>query len=141
MVRRELEQWFVSLSDGAPRLDRGLPNPRDPDLVRRVFFTDANGCIARAAWERVPFRDVGYAEDHVLARDMLAAGYAVTVPVSFLTAVRSATGIPTGLWIVPFESLAATSTATTANGPQCVPAITHVLSAPAPRRLRARAGD
>jgi rhamnosyltransferase len=76
MVRRELDQWFASLSDGGPRLERGLPSPDDPDLVRRVFFTDANGCIARAAWERVPFREVDYAEDHVLARDMLAAGYA-----------------------------------------------------------------
>ena len=76
MVRRELEQWFASLSDGGPRLDRGLPSPGDPDVVRRLFFTDANGCVARAALERVPFREVDYAEDHVLARDMLAAGYA-----------------------------------------------------------------
>jgi glycosyltransferase involved in cell wall biosynthesis len=77
MVRRELEEWFASLSaDGGPHLDRGLPSPGDPDLVRRLFFTDANGCAARAALERVPFREVAYAEDHLLARDMLAAGYA-----------------------------------------------------------------
>jgi GT2 family glycosyltransferase len=45
-------------------------------IGRRGFFTDANACIARRAWERVPFRDVAYAEDRVLAIDMLRAGYA-----------------------------------------------------------------
>jgi rhamnosyltransferase len=43
---------------------------------RRGFFTDANACILRSAWERVPFRDVPYAEDRALALDMLRAGYA-----------------------------------------------------------------
>jgi rhamnosyltransferase len=45
-------------------------------LGRRGFFTDANGCVARAAWESVPFRPVAYAEDHLLAHDMLRAGFA-----------------------------------------------------------------
>ncbi len=45
------------------------------------YFTDANGCVSRAAWERAPFREVAYAEDHLLAQDMLRAGYAkVYVP-------------------------------------------------------------
>jgi glycosyltransferase involved in cell wall biosynthesis len=80
-ARIELERWFASLSpDGSPRLEqlheheRGLPAI---ELIgRRGFFTDANACLARAAWERVPFRDVPYAEDRVLAIDMLRAGYA-----------------------------------------------------------------
>ena len=72
MVRRELDTWFDSL---APEV-RGLPDAADPGATRRLFFTDANGCVARAAWERVPFRDVAYAEDQLLARDMLDAGYA-----------------------------------------------------------------
>jgi glycosyltransferase involved in cell wall biosynthesis len=72
MVRRELDGWFDSL----PPEVRGLPDAEEPGATRRLFFTDANGCIARAAWEEVPFRDVAYAEDQLLARDMLAAGYA-----------------------------------------------------------------
>jgi rhamnosyltransferase len=77
MTRRELEGFFRSFSpEGLPRVDRA-DSPRDGGgLGRRAFFTDANGCLARAAWERVPFRDVPYAEDHALARDMLSAGYA-----------------------------------------------------------------
>ena len=74
MVSRELRDWFGALSpDGSPRVDRG-PGPSAPSPV--TFFTDANGCVARSAWQRIPFRDVSYAEDQMLAVDMLRAGYA-----------------------------------------------------------------
>lgn len=80
-VRIELERWFGSLSpDGTPQLERLAERERalpvQQLLGRRGFFTDANACIARAAWERLPFREVPYAEDRVLAIDMLRAGYA-----------------------------------------------------------------
>ena len=81
MVARELLEWFASLApDGRPRIDRLAPAERDAPasalLGRRGFFTDANGCVARAAWESVPFRPVAYAEDHFLAHDMLRTGFA-----------------------------------------------------------------
>lgn len=87
-VRWELERWFASLApDGRPRIDRlgerELPSgalehglPALALIGGRGFFTDANACIARVAWERAPFREVPYAEDRVLAIDMLRAGYA-----------------------------------------------------------------
>jgi glycosyltransferase involved in cell wall biosynthesis len=88
-VRAELEGWFGSLSpDGKPHVERlgerelelsagGLVRRHDWEWVgRRGFFTDANACLARSAWERVPFREVPYAEDRLLALDMLRAGYA-----------------------------------------------------------------
>jgi GT2 family glycosyltransferase len=79
-VRNELERWFASLSpDGRPRLECLEEHERSLPVLellgRRGFFTDANACLARAAWERVPFREVPYAEDRVLAIDMLRAGY------------------------------------------------------------------
>lgn len=80
-VRVELQRWFSSLSpDGRPQLER-LPDPERllpvaELLGRRGFFTDANACIARSAWKRAPFREVPYAEDRVLAIDMLRTGYA-----------------------------------------------------------------
>jgi rhamnosyltransferase len=85
-VRRELEAWFGSLSrDGRPRIDVLPPERRDLPAARfwgpLGYFTDANGCVSRAAWQRAPFREVAYAEDHLLAQDMLRAGYAkVFVP-------------------------------------------------------------
>jgi glycosyltransferase involved in cell wall biosynthesis len=76
-VRIELTRWFASLSpDGSPQLERPPAAPLEQLIGRRGFFTDANACIARAAWERVPFRPVPYAEDRVLAIEMLRAGYA-----------------------------------------------------------------
>ena len=81
-VRLELESWFGSLSpDGVAQVERLDEHERSElpaiELIgRRGFFTDANACLARAAWQRVPFREVPYAEDRVLAIDMLRAGYA-----------------------------------------------------------------
>jgi GT2 family glycosyltransferase len=73
-VARELTSWFAGLApDGAPRVDRTRA-PAGPDAI--TFFTDANGAVARRAWEDVPFPDVAYAEDQALARMMLRAGYA-----------------------------------------------------------------
>jgi glycosyltransferase involved in cell wall biosynthesis len=69
MVRRELLELFERF--GGARVDRGRAA-----LGPATFFSSANGAIARWAWERVPFRDVDYAEDQVLARDVLAAGLA-----------------------------------------------------------------
>jgi GT2 family glycosyltransferase len=79
-VARELTTWFGSFSDGGPRVDALEPSqraapPRD-FLGPLGFFSDANGCLAHAAWERVPFRPIAYAEDHLLAQDMLRAGFA-----------------------------------------------------------------
>ena len=84
-VTRELTEWFASFSGDEPRIDALAPEARGRparDFLGQLgFFTDANGCVARAAWERVPFRAVAYAEDHLLAQDMLRAGYAkVYVP-------------------------------------------------------------
>ncbi len=80
-VRWELERWFSSLSpDGVPRVERLGAEERALPVLQmlgaRGFFTDANACISRAAWSVAPFRDVPYAEDRVLAIDMLRAGYA-----------------------------------------------------------------
>jgi rhamnosyltransferase len=86
MVARELGEWFRSFSpDGRLRIDRLAPGERSMApralLGPRGFFTDANGCVSRAAWQSVRFRNVPYAEDHLLAHDMLRAGYAkVFVP-------------------------------------------------------------
>jgi rhamnosyltransferase len=76
-VRLELERWFGSLRPGVERLEveeRTLPAVAL--MGRRGFFSDANACISRAAWEQVPFRDIPYAEDRALALDMLRAGFA-----------------------------------------------------------------
>jgi glycosyltransferase involved in cell wall biosynthesis len=84
-VVRELTGWFASFSADGPRVDALDAGARDAParhfLGHLGFFTDANGCVAREAWREVPFREIAYAEDHLLAQDMLRAGYAkVYVP-------------------------------------------------------------
>jgi glycosyltransferase involved in cell wall biosynthesis len=71
MVRRELQEWFATI----PPLVHGPPG-ESPQPGPRSFFSSANGAVSRAAWERVPFQEVPYAEDQRLALDMLKAGYA-----------------------------------------------------------------
>lgn len=77
-TRAELEAWFGSLLPGVERLAESERDslPASALLGRRGFFTDANACVSRAAWTRVPFREqIPYAEDRALAVDMLRAGY------------------------------------------------------------------
>jgi rhamnosyltransferase len=81
MVARELTEWFASFSPGGqPRIDVLSADERGIAALEllspRGYFTDANGCISKAAWQAVPFRAVAYAEDHLLAHDMLRAGFA-----------------------------------------------------------------
>jgi glycosyltransferase involved in cell wall biosynthesis len=77
-VARELEQCFAAMAPGgAPVVDRAIDDGAWRGVSERsTFFTDANGAVARWAWERVPFPDVPYAEDRLLALRMLEAGYA-----------------------------------------------------------------
>jgi glycosyltransferase involved in cell wall biosynthesis len=70
MVRREFDEWFATI----PTLARG-PLGERPQPGPHTFFSSANGAVTRTAWERVPFRDVPYAEDQRLALDMLNAGF------------------------------------------------------------------
>jgi rhamnosyltransferase len=53
--------------------------PRTVSSAEQEFpvFSDVNSCVRRSAWERVPFRDVAYAEDFHLSRDLLAAGFSL----------------------------------------------------------------
>jgi rhamnosyltransferase len=82
--------WLAALlAPGAPLTYGPYEAPGDaPAMLRREYtelFADppdtwissANLCLARSAWERTPFRDVPYAEDQQLRRDL---GDAVYVP-------------------------------------------------------------
>ena len=80
-VRRELaDLWRTFSPDGRPHVYRAVDLRRDASghVVPSAasFFSDVNGCVARAAWLETPYRAVPYAEDHRLALDMLAAGRA-----------------------------------------------------------------
>jgi O-antigen biosynthesis protein len=78
MIKCEMERHFALWADGdVQRLDRspaGLLDYRAyPGKIS--FFSDVNGCVARWAWARIPYRAVPYAEDQLLGREMIEAGF------------------------------------------------------------------
>jgi glycosyltransferase involved in cell wall biosynthesis len=82
MIKSEMERHFASWGHGreidVQRLDRspaGIAAYREfPGQL--TFLSDVNCAIARWAWERVPYRDVPYAEDQLLGRELIEAGFA-----------------------------------------------------------------
>ncbi|MBK5230969.1 MAG: glycosyltransferase family 2 protein, partial [Thermoleophilia bacterium] len=82
VVKRELLDHFrIWERGGEPLLRRIEPGPGGVDDYRQhpgdyQFFSDVNGALARWAWERVPYREVPYAEDQLLGREMIEAGFA-----------------------------------------------------------------
>ena len=68
--------WEGDLID-VQRLER---TPEGIAVYRRspsklTFLSDVNRCLARSAWEQVPYRDVTHA-DQLLGRELIEAGYA-----------------------------------------------------------------
>jgi glycosyltransferase involved in cell wall biosynthesis len=83
MIKAEMDRHFASWGNGGrevdvQRLDRspaGIAAYRDfPGQL--TFMSDVNGAVARWAWERVPYREVPYAEDQLLGRELIEAGFA-----------------------------------------------------------------
>lgn len=57
----------------------GMGPPDSPTVHRKndiVFFSDVNSCLRKDVWYTVPFRDLPYAEDQALGKDLLDAGFA-----------------------------------------------------------------
>jgi glycosyltransferase involved in cell wall biosynthesis len=82
MIKCEMERHFAVWRDGravdVQRLDR---SPAGLDAYRRfpgrfTFLSDVNCAVAKWALERIPYRDVPYAEDQLLGRELIEAGYA-----------------------------------------------------------------
>lgn len=79
MLRRELTQHFKGFGDKP-----GVVRNEDPARYAREegyrqflhFFSSNNACLRRSVWERIPLRDVDFAEDQMWAKDMIEAGYA-----------------------------------------------------------------
>jgi glycosyltransferase involved in cell wall biosynthesis len=82
MIKCEMERHFAVWGEGrsvdVQRIDRspaGIAAYRSfPG--RWTFLSDVNCAVARWALERIPYRDVPYAEDQLLGRELVEAGYA-----------------------------------------------------------------
>jgi glycosyltransferase involved in cell wall biosynthesis len=77
-MRRHFANWGAGVEIEVQRLDRspeGLATYR-AEPGRLTFLSSVNFMLARSAWERVPFRPVPYAEDQLLGRELIEAGFA-----------------------------------------------------------------
>jgi rhamnosyltransferase len=81
-VRREIHDHFLTWGGGSEidvqRIDPGPEGKVDYEANQGVyaFFSDVNGAVAKWAWREHPYREVPYAEDQLLGREMLEAGFA-----------------------------------------------------------------
>jgi rhamnosyltransferase len=76
-VKRDVIGHFRSFGPD-PFVVLQVENPLLSSDVQRdalTFFSDVNSAVRRSSMRSVPFRDVAYAEDQALGRDMIAAGW------------------------------------------------------------------
>jgi glycosyltransferase involved in cell wall biosynthesis len=83
MIKAEMERHFASWGNGGTEIDvqRLDRSPQGIEAYRRfpgqlTFLSDVNCAIARRAWEQIPYREVPYAEDQLLGRELIEAGFA-----------------------------------------------------------------
>ncbi len=83
MIKAEMERHFATWGDGGREVDVQRLGRSAAEVAayrafpgRLTFFSDVNGCVAKWAWRQVPYRTVPYAEDQLLGREMIEAGFA-----------------------------------------------------------------
>jgi glycosyltransferase involved in cell wall biosynthesis len=83
MIKCEMERHFATWGEGGTTIDVQRLGRSAAEITayrafpgRLSFFSDVNGCVAKWAWRTVPYRSVPYAEDQLLGREMIEAGYA-----------------------------------------------------------------
>lgn len=76
-VKQDIHRYFRLLGDDtALRIDQYTDGTGPlPDESRSRFFSDVNSAILRSAWVECAFRDIPFAEDQALARDLMARGW------------------------------------------------------------------
>jgi rhamnosyltransferase len=76
-VKRDVINHFRSFGPD-PSVMLQMDNPRLSSEAERdalTFFSDVNSAVRRRTMQAVPYRDVQYAEDQALGRDMIKAGF------------------------------------------------------------------
>ena len=75
-VKRDVINHFRSFGPD-PFISLQVDNPRLKSQAERDalgYFSDVNSAVRRSAIEKIPFRDVPYAEDQALGRDVIDGG-------------------------------------------------------------------
>ena len=83
MIKCEMERHFATWGNGGREIDvqRLARTPEGLAAYRSYpgrwsFLSDVNCCLHADALARIPYREVPYAEDQLLGRELIEAGYA-----------------------------------------------------------------
>lgn len=79
MLKKELSLHFSGFGSSANtvRMDDAARYKNDMGYRQFLhYFSNNNSCLRRSVWEKIPFKDVDFAEDQLWARDIIEAGYA-----------------------------------------------------------------
>lgn len=79
MLKKELSLHFMGFGSSANIVCMDDAVRYKNDVGYRQFlhyFSNNNSCLRRSIWEKIPFKDVDFAEDQLWARDVVEAGYA-----------------------------------------------------------------
>lgn len=81
ITRRDIVEFFKMMGpDDGPTVQLIGPGPDgrrkfEADKGITGFYSDANSCLRRSAWEQVPYQPLNYAEDQAFGCDVMKAGY------------------------------------------------------------------
>jgi len=81
ITRRDIEEFFKMMGpDDRPTIRYIEDTPEGWLEFQKHdgiwgFYSDANSCLRKSVWEKIPYRPLNYAEDQAFGRDVLRAGY------------------------------------------------------------------
>ncbi|MDO8615951.1 MAG: glycosyltransferase family 2 protein [Dehalococcoidia bacterium] len=81
MTKRDIEEFFKMMgpedTPTARFIKEGPEGRAEYEQNEGIigFYSDANSCLRKSVWEKIPYQPLDYAEDQAFGRDILAAGY------------------------------------------------------------------
>ena len=82
ITKRDIEEFFKMMGPpDRPTVRTVAPGPEGEAEYQANegiigFYSDANSCLRKSVWEKIPYQPLSYAEDQAFGRDILRAGYA-----------------------------------------------------------------
>jgi rhamnosyltransferase len=81
ITARDINEFMAQMGpDDRATIQRIEPGPegrRQYEANQGIlgFYSDANSCLRKSVWEKIPYRLLNYAEDQAFGRDILESGY------------------------------------------------------------------
>lgn len=74
VIERDMENHFKNFGTEDKPVVQSIKKEEEIDGIIG-FFSDVNASIRKSFWEKHPYKEVSYAEDQIMGREILASGY------------------------------------------------------------------